>query len=103
MYAAADAAGRRARARNQIVYPRNVGRNARNSTGIHPSSPIVARSLAKAGTVRTINGRSRTVPINRVHVTRTTGGYRPKDRLPKTAYRAENTADGITVSAPWDA
>src|SRR5436853_6703651 len=103
MYAAAEAAGRRARARNQIVYPRKVGNTARNRTGVHPPSPMVATSPTKAGAVRMIRGTSRAVPISKVHVTRTTGGYRPSDRLPKTAYKAENTADGITAKAPWDA
>ena len=34
---------------------------------------------------------------------RVAGGYRTSDRLPKTAYRAEKMAEGMTVSAPWEA
>src|SRR5207249_6660561 len=95
--------GRRARARNQIVYPRNVGRNARNRTGSQPLTPIVVRSRTNPGNVSAMSGSRRTVPIRRVQVIRVAGGYRTSDRFPKTAYRAEKIAEGMTVSAPWEA
>src|SRR2546427_9132163 len=99
MYAPADAAGIRSKARNQIPYPTNVGEIPRYSTGIQPARPIARRSATTLGPVASRSGIRRTVPIRSDHATNVNGGYRRREPLPSTAYSAEKIAGGTTVKA----
>ena len=76
MYAPADAAGIRARARNQMPYPTNVGKTPRNATAAHASSPIDVTSPTNVGPNARTSGSRRTVARSNVHATNVKGGNR---------------------------
>src|SRR5207247_2152340 len=73
-----DAAGIRARARNQIPYPTNVGKMPRKATAAHASSPIDVISRTNVGPNATTSGSRRNVASSSVHATKVKGGNRPR-------------------------